>query len=60
VAELKALKSGARFSLELEHEKENDKGKKIIDVEPNTIVSTTKTQKIELEDPKEWKRFFHS
>jgi hypothetical protein len=35
-------------------------GKHIIDVEPNTIVSTTKIQKEEPEDPEEAEYLFHS
>jgi hypothetical protein len=36
---------------ELELEKGNDRGKHIINVEPNATVSTMKIQKEELEDP---------
>ena len=38
----------------------NEKGKQIIDVEPNAIVATTKIQKEEPEDPEEEERLFHS
>ena len=45
--ELKAYELGACS----ESESKPDKGKQIIDAEPNTIVATTKIQKEELEDP---------
>jgi len=40
--------------------KGNEKGKKIIDAEPNTTVSTAKVQKNEPEDPEEGEHLFHS
>ena len=58
--ELKALESDACSDLESEPNKGNDKGKKIIDLEPNDIVATTKIQKNELEDLEEGERLFHS
>ena len=46
---MRASKSDACSNSESEPDKENDKGKKIIDADPNDIVSTTKIQK---EEPK--------
>ena len=37
-----------------------DKGKRIIDVEPNATVSTAQIQPVEPEDPEEGERLFHS
>ena len=50
VAEIKASESDACYETELEHEKGNDRGKKIIDVDPNATVATKKFQKEEPED----------
>ena len=41
-------------------ESELDKGKQIIDADPNAIVATAKIQKNEPEDPKEQERLFDS
>ena len=60
VAELKALESYECFDFESETDKENDKGKKIIDAEPNVTVATMKTPKEEPKDPEEEERLFHS
>jgi hypothetical protein len=60
VAELKAFESDACSDSESEPDKGNDRGKQIIDAEPNAIVSTTKIQKEEPEDPEEAERLFHS
>jgi hypothetical protein len=60
VAELKASESDACSESEPEPNKGNDRGKQIIDVEPNATVSTTKIQKEEPEDPKEAEHLFHS
>lgn len=60
VAELKAFESNSCFDSKSKPDKGNDKGKHIIDVEPNTTVSTTKIQEEEPEDPKEEERLFHS
>ena len=49
VVEMRASKSDACSDSESEPDKVNDKGKKIIDAEPNATVSTTKIQK---EEPK--------
>jgi hypothetical protein len=60
VAELKASESDACSDSESEPDKGNDRGKKIINVEPNAIVATTKIQKEEPEDPEEAECLFHS
>eukprot|EP00253_Pinus_taeda_P026106 PITA_26106 len=60
VVELKASESDACFDFELEPDKGNDKGKQIIDVEPNGTIVTTNIQKEEFEDPKEEEHLFHS
>ena len=60
VAKLKASKSDACSDFELESDKGNDKGKHIIDAEPNAIVSNTKIQKEEQKYPEEEKCLFHS
>ena len=60
VAELKAYESNACSDPKSELDKGNDKGKWIIDAEPNATVSTTKIKKNELEDLEEGERLFHS
>ena len=60
VAEIKASESNAYSDTESKPEKGNDRGKKIIDAEPNATVATTKIQKEELEDSEEEKHLFHS
>jgi len=60
VAKLKASESDAFSNSELEPDKGNDKGKRIIDAKPNTIVSTMKIQKEESDDPEEEERLFLS
>jgi hypothetical protein len=57
---LKASESDACSESESELDKGNDRGKQIIDAEPNAIVSTMKIQKEEPEDPEEAERLFHS
>jgi hypothetical protein len=57
---LKASESDACSEYESEPDKGNDRGKKIINVEPNATVSTTKIQKEEPEDPEEAERLFDS
>ena len=44
MAEIKDSELDAYFDNKYEPEKGNDRGKKIIDVDPNTTVSTTKIQ----------------
>ena len=60
VTELKVLESDACSNSELEPDKGNDKGKQIINAEPNTTVATMKIQKEELEDPEEEEHLFDS
>ena len=60
VAKLKASESDTCSESESEPDKGNDKGKQIIDAEPNATVATTKIQKEEPEDPEEEERLFHS
>eukprot|EP00253_Pinus_taeda_P017352 PITA_17352 len=45
---------------ESEPDKGNDKGKHIIDADPNATIATAKIQKNEPEDPEEEERLFHS
>ena len=60
VAEMRAFELDACSDSESEPDKGNEKGKQIIDVDPNTNVSTAKIQKEEPEDPREEERLFHS
>ena len=60
VDELKVSESDACSDSESEPDKGNDKGKQIIDADPNATVATMKIQKEELEDPKEEECLFHS
>jgi len=60
VAELKVSESDACSDSESEPDKGNDKGKKIINAEPNATIATMKIQKEESEDPEEEERLFHS
>jgi hypothetical protein len=57
---LKASESDACSDSESEPDKGNDRGKQIIDAEPNATVATMKIQKEEPEDPEEAERLFHS
>ena len=57
---MRASESDACSDFESEPEKANEKGKQIIDAEPNAIVATTKVQKEEPEDPEEEEHLFHS
>jgi hypothetical protein len=57
---LKASELDACSDFESEPDKGNDRGKQIIDAEPNTTVATTKIQKEEPKDPEEAERLFHS
>jgi hypothetical protein len=57
---LKAFELDACSDSESEPDKGNDRGKQIIDAEPNVTVSTTKIQKEEPEDPEEAECLFHS
>jgi len=60
LVELKALESDACSKSESKPGKGNDKGKQIINAEPNTTVVTMKIQKEELEYLEEEKCLFHS
>ena len=60
MAELKASESDACSNSESELDKGNEKGKKIIDVDPNATVAKKNIQKEEPEDPKEKEHLFHS
>ena len=57
---MKASELDEYSKFESEPDKGNEKGKKIIDVEPNSTVATMKIQKEELEDTEEDKHLFHS
>jgi hypothetical protein len=57
---LKASESDACFDSESEPDKGNDRGKQIIDAEPNATVATMKIQKEEPEDLEEVEHLFHS
>jgi hypothetical protein len=60
VAELKGSESDACSNSESEHDKGNDRGKQIIDADPNAIIATMKIQKEEPEDIEEVEHLFHS
>ena len=60
VAEIKASESDVYSDIKLEPKKGNERGKKIIDAEPNTTVATMKIQKEEPEDSDKEECLFHS
>jgi len=60
VAELKGPESDAYSDSESEPDKGNEKGKQIIDADPNATVATAKIQKNEPKDPEEEECLFHS
>jgi len=60
VAELKVSELNACSDSESEPNKGNDQGKYIIDAKPNSTIAPTKIYKVELEDPVEEERLFHS
>ena len=60
VAEIKTSELDAFSDIESEPKKENDRGKKIIDAEPNAIIATTNIQKEELGNSEEEEHLFHS
>ena len=60
MAEIKDFELDAYSDTELEPKKVNNRGKNIIDAEPNATVATTKIQKEEPEDSEEEERLFHS
>ena len=57
---MRASESDACSDSESKFDKGNEKGKHIIDAEPNVTVATPKIQKEELEDPEEEEHLFHS
>ena len=60
VAEINASESDAYSNTESKFDKGNDRGKNIIDAEPNATAATTKIQKEEPEDSEEEEHLFHS
>jgi hypothetical protein len=60
VAKLKASESDACSESESEPDKGNDRGKQIIDAEPNATISITNIQKEEPKYPEEAEHLFHS
>jgi hypothetical protein len=58
--EMWASESDACSDIESEPNKGNDRGKHIIDVDPNATISTMKIQKEEPKDPEEEECLFHS
>ena len=60
MVEIKASESDAYSDTESEPENGNDRGKKIIDVDPNATIATMKIQKEEPKDSEEEERIFHS
>ena len=60
VAEIKAFESYAYYETESEPKKGNDRGKNIIDAEPNATVATMNIQKEEPEYLEEEEHLFHS
>ena len=58
--EIKVSKLDAYSDTESKPKKGNDRGKKIIDADPNATVATTKIQKEEPKDLEEEERLFHS
>ena len=57
---MRFFESDACFESKSKPDKGNEKGKQIIDAEPNATVATIKIQKEELEDPEEEEHLFHS
>ena len=60
MAKIKDFESDAYSDTESEPKKGNEKGKKIINADPNATVATMKIQKEEIEDSEEEERLFHS
>ena len=60
MAEIKDSELDWYSDTESELKKGNDRGKNIIDANPNAIISTMKIQKEEPEDSKEEECLFHS
>ena len=57
---MRASESDACSDSESKPDKVNDKGKQIIDEEPNATVTTMKIQKEDPKDPEEAEHIFHS
>jgi hypothetical protein len=57
---LKASELDVGSNSESEPDKGDDRGKNIIDAEPNATIATMKIQKKEPEDPQEAECLFHS
>ena len=57
---MKAFESDACSESESEHDKGNNKGKKIIDAEPSATIATTKVHKNDPKDAEEEEHLFHS
>ena len=60
VANIKDSESDAYSDTKSKPKKGNDRGKTIIDADPNTTIATTNIQKEEPKDSKEEERLFHS
>ena len=60
MSELKSLELDAFSDPKSKTDKGNEKGKKIIDVDPSAIFATTKIQREGLEDPEEGECLFQS
>ena len=60
MAEIKASESDAHSNTESDPEKGNDRGNKIINVEPKSTIATTKIQKEKPEDSEEEEHLSHS
>jgi hypothetical protein len=53
-------KTTSKLEVDSESESNLEGGKRIIDVEPNATIATTKVQPSKPEEPKEGERLFHS
>ena len=60
MAKIKAYESNAYSNTESEPKKGNDRGKNIINAEPNATIAMMKIQKEEPEDSEEEEHLFHS
>ena len=60
MVDLKVPESDACSDSESEPDKGNDKGKQIVDAEPNATISTANIEKKEPKDPEEEECLFHS
>ena len=48
------------LDMDFESEKDPNKGKRILDAEPNATIATAQIQPVEPKDPEEGERLFHS